>query len=85
MRVQGHHPETESQPYAPTSPPKVVLTSPFQVRETKAGICSSQLEKKKEGYVINHSVEQQGSQLEKKKQPQYALQFNRGYMLEVAY
>ena len=84
MRVQGHHPETEIQPYAPTSPPKVVLTSPFQVRETKAGICSSQLEKK--GGICNKPFSRAaGITARKKKQPQYALQFNRGYMLEVAY
>jgi len=73
MRVQGHNPETETQPYAPTSPPKVVLTSPFQVRETKAGICNKPFSRAA------------GITARKKKQPQYALQFNRGYMLEVAY
>jgi len=78
MRVQGHNPETETQPYAPTSPPKVVLTSPFQVRETKAGICNKPFSQAA-GICI--------SQLEKKKkkQPLCALQLNRGYMLEVAY
>jgi len=70
MRVQGHNPETETQPYAPTSPPKVVLTSPFQVRET-AGICNKPFSQA--AGICNKPFSQAAgiciSQLEKKSSP----------------